>query len=113
VVGIKGGRPIETLIYYIDYVSTMTQVIDKVSIKDTYETKQGSKKTRTLTIRSMTNEGSLFANLHLGRGSVNLPKVLVPKACKALLALSWETSDSDDTIKALKAKIAELEKARK
>ena len=86
--------------------------LDKVSIKDTYETSAGDKKTRTITVRSMVNQGSMFANIHLGRGSVNIPKDKVGKVAKALKSLDWKDSKESDEIAELKAKIKELEKKK-
>lgn len=88
-----------------------SEVISKVSIKDSYTTQAGKKKTRVIAVRSMTNQGSMFANIHLGRGSVNIPQDKVGKVCKALKELKWKNSDTD-TIAELKKKIAKLEKSK-
>jgi len=91
-----------------------SEVIDKVSIKDTYENKAGAKKTRTITVRSMVNDGSEFINIHCGRGSVNLPKDKASKVGKALTGLSWKkTAKKDSKIADLEKQLADLKKQLK
>lgn len=92
-----------------------SEVIDKVSIKDTYENAAGKQKTRTITVRSMVNGGSEFINIHCGRGSVNLPKDKAAKVSKALTGLSWKqkAAAKDSQISKLEKELAALKKQLK
>ena len=88
-----------------------SKVLDTISVKETYEASNGSKKTRTTTLKSMDNSGSEFVNIHSGRGSVCISRAMLPKVIKGLQALGWKSAESDEIAK-LKAKIAKLEKKK-
>lgn len=87
-----------------------SEIISRVAIKDTYETQAGKKKTETITVRSMVNQGSMFCNIHYGQGSVNIPKDKVGKVAKALTSLEWKETDKDSRIKELEKQLKALKK---
>jgi len=90
-----------------------SEVLDTISVKETYETTNGQKKTRTTNIKAMVNNGSEFINIHSGRGSVCISKGMIDKVSKAMTTVKFTTQQKDDTIESLKKKIAELEKKNK
>ena len=94
------------------YYCMTSKVLDTISVKESYEASSGNKKARTTTIKSMDNSGSLFVNIHSGRGSVCISKSILPKVIKGLQALGWDSKEESDTIAELKKKIAELEKKK-
>jgi len=87
--------------------------IDSVELSEKYTTKSGSKKSRTTTIKSMSNEGSLFLNIHSGRGSVCISKDMVPKVVDAMKSIGWKTGRASMTIDDLQKEIRALQKQLK
>ena len=74
-----------------------SKVLDTISVKEAYTTTSGSKKTRVTTIKSMDNDGSLFVNVHSGRGSVCISKAILPKVIKALDSVGWTILEKSDS----------------
>ena len=73
-----------------------SKVLDTVRVSETFEAKNGSKKTREYIIRSMENSGSQFVNLHVGRGSANISKSMIDKVVKGLQTVSFETKNQPE-----------------
>jgi len=92
----------------------MSKTLDTVTIKETYETKAGAKKTRETYIKAMDNDGSQFVNIHSGRGSVCVSKAMIDKVASAMKALNWKGTGNDTTtIEDLQKQLAEVQKQLK
>lgn len=85
-----------------------SKVLDTISVVEKYNTTSGVGKSRTTTIKSMTNGGSLFVNIHSGRGSVNVSEKMLPKIAKALTTIKFVDDDKMDKISMLEKEITLL-----
>jgi len=93
-----------------------SETLDTISVKEKYEASNGKEKTRTTTIKAMDNNGSLFINIHSGRGSVCVSKDMVEKVAKAMNGVSWKkkaTKAKDNKIASLEKQLNDLKKELK
>jgi hypothetical protein len=90
----------------------MSEVIDTKEVKEKFVSINGKESTRVFTIRAMVNNGSLFVNIRSGKNSFNISKDALPEVISQLNALVWDIKKTKetDTIKALMANMAELQK---
>jgi hypothetical protein len=77
-------------------LSMASEELDTYKVSEKYTTTSGKEKTRTTTIRSMSNDGSLFVNIHSGRGSVCISKDMLPEVIEKLQSLKWKGSTTKD-----------------
>ena len=76
-----------------------SEVLDTIEVSEEYQAGNGETKTRTHTVRSMSNGGSQFINFRVGRSSMNLSRGIWKDISKAVDKLGWETSKKQETKK--------------
>ena len=72
-------------------------VIDTIELKESYTTANGQNKTRTHTLRAMSNNGSMFLNYRCGKNSTNINKNMLAKITESINKLTWENKTTNNT----------------